>query len=132
MNGELTCLESPLDEDERDQEQVPESWKLTFYQRTLSRGDKLDAINRNFSKLKGKPYDFENTKEDIEPGPLPVLAADKIAQEAQDNEAVASKKCGLTEASIYCGESSFGHAPKVEISAEDAKKRLLNAERLVE
>ena len=108
-----------------------EDWKLTYYQRTLSRNDKLDAINRNFSKLKGKPHDFENSIEDLEPAPLSILAAERIAEEAEKKGNITAKKCTLSEASIYCGEDSFGHAPKVEISVDDTKQRLLNAERFV-
>lgn len=109
-----------------------ENWKLTFYQRTLSRSERLEEINRNFSKLKGKPYEFEKHFES-EPAPLFALEAEKIAQEAEKQGAVSAKKqANLSEASIYCGESSFGFAPKVEISAEDTKQRLLNAERYVQ
>ena len=94
----------------------------------MSRGEKLDAISRNFSKLKGRPHDFENTDETIEP--LSILAAEKFAREAREKDIV-PEKCSLSEASVYCGEDSFGAAPKVESLGEDAKLRLLIAERFV-
>lgn len=89
----------------------------------------MDEISRNFSKLRGRPHDFEANLEEADPAPLPALAAERIAQEAEKKGTVPSQKMQLSEASVYCGESSFGHAPKVGISIEDMKQSLLNAER---
>ena len=98
----------------------------------MSRSDKLDAISRNFSKLKGKPHDFENTIEEAVAAPLPILAAETIAQEAHKKGAISAKKCDLSEASMYGGEDSFGRAPSVETTTEDIKQRLLNTERFLD
>ena len=117
-------------EDRKDQDIPQENWKLTYFKRTLSRGEELDMINRSFKELKARPFDFQNIYDDLDPVPLPVLAAEQVAKEVGGkNEAAKRSKDNISDESIYCGDSSFGHAPGIEAITGDAKEKLLNSER---
>eukprot|EP00795_Rhopilema_esculentum_P016516 gene16516-7938_t len=117
-------------EDRKDQDNPQENWKLTYFKRTLSRGEELDMINRSFKELKARPFDFQNIYDDLDPVPLPALAAEQVAKEVGgENEAAKMSKDNISNESIYCGDSSFGHAPGIEAITGDAKEKLLNSER---
>ena len=126
--------DSFLAEEQEDDEQqtVLDNWKMTYYQRTMSRSEELEEINRSFQKLKARPFDYQNVYDESDPPPLSVLAAERVAEEiavtpAEEEE----RESRLTEESVYMGFGSFGIAPRIEMSSEDARQRLLNAERYV-
>ncbi len=125
-----------INEEEENEQIAVENWKLTYYQRTLSRSNELEEINEGFRNLRTKTFESE-VIDNIRLPPLKFLKAEQVAKEFADGDSMEDTENGLDEdvdcqisaASIFGGDGSFGKAPVIEMSVEDTKQRLLNAER---